>query len=177
MLRCRARPRRTGRTGSAGAGSSVCARAPTADGEGQPSAMSGRSPGVPTENTHRPQNPWLFGEGLDTVLSMYATVFLLLLSALRDSFRGRAALQLEFIALRHQLATMKRNSRRPSPRPPDRLLWVLLSRLLPNWREMLVIVKPETVIGGIEKASDRTGRGSRGGAEADAHRSHAMSAP
>jgi hypothetical protein len=29
----------------------------------------------------------------------------------------------------------------------DRLLWVLLSRLLPNWREMLVIVKPETVIG------------------------------
>jgi hypothetical protein len=27
------------------------------------------------------------------------------------------------------------------------MLWVLLSRLLPNWREMLVIVKPETVIG------------------------------
>ena len=42
---------------------------------------------------------------------------------------------------------MKRTSRRPSLRPTDRLLWVLLSRLLPNWREMLVIVKPETVIG------------------------------
>jgi len=42
---------------------------------------------------------------------------------------------------------MKRNARRPSLRPTDRLLWVLLSRLLPNWREMLVIVKPETVIG------------------------------
>jgi transposase InsO family protein len=78
---------------------------------------------------------------------MYATAFLLLLSPLRDSFRGRAALQLELIALRHQLATMKRTSRRPSLRPTDRLLWVLLSRLLPNWREMLVIVKPETVIG------------------------------
>ena len=39
---------------------------------------------------------------------MYATAFLLRVSALRDSFRGRAALQLELIALRHQLPTMKR---------------------------------------------------------------------
>ena len=78
---------------------------------------------------------------------MHAILFLLLRSALRDSFRERAALQLELIALRHQLATMKRTSRRPSLRPTDRLLLVLLSRLLPNWREMLVIVKPETVIG------------------------------
>jgi len=78
---------------------------------------------------------------------MHAILSLPLLSALRDSFRGRAALQLELIALRHQLATMKRNARRPSLRPTDRLLWVLLSRLLLNWREMLVIVKPETVIG------------------------------
>ncbi len=78
---------------------------------------------------------------------MHATLFFLLLSAFRDSFRGRATLQLELIAVRHQLATMKRNARRPSLRPTDRLLWVLLSRLLPNWRDMLVIVKPETVIG------------------------------
>ena len=78
---------------------------------------------------------------------MYATLFLPLRSALRDSFRGRAARQLELNAVRHQLATMKRPSPRPSLRPTDRLLWVLLSRLLPNWREMLVIVKPETVIG------------------------------
>ena len=42
---------------------------------------------------------------------------------------------------------MRRTSRRPSLRSTDRLLWVLLSRLLPNWREVLVIVKPETVIG------------------------------
>ncbi len=78
---------------------------------------------------------------------MDATTFLRLHSALRDSFCGRAALQLELIALRHRLATMERTSRRPARRPTDRLLWVLLSRLLPNWREMLVIVKPETVIG------------------------------
>ena len=71
---------------------------------------------------------------------MHVTAFLLRLSALRDSFPGCATLQLELIALRHQLATMKRNSRRPSLLPTDRLLWVLLFRFLPNWREMLVIV-------------------------------------
>ncbi len=42
---------------------------------------------------------------------------------------------------------MMRTSRRPSLRPTDCLLWVLLSRFSPNRREMLVIVKPETVIG------------------------------
>ena len=60
-------------------------------------------------------------------------------------------LQLELLALRHQLATMKRISPRPSLRPSDRLLWVLFSRLLPNWRDVLVIVKPETVIGWHQK--------------------------
>ena len=47
----------------------------------------------------------------------------------------------------HQLATMKGNSRRPLLRLTDRLLWVLLFRFLPNWRDMLVIVNPETVNG------------------------------
>ena len=69
------------------------------------------------------------------------------LSELRDTPRSRAALQLELFALRHQLATMKWKSPRPLPRPLDRLVWVLLFRLLPNWRDVLVIVTPETVIG------------------------------
>ena len=74
------------------------------------------------------------------------TIVLLPLSALRDTFRGRAAHQLELFALRHQLATMKRKSPRPLPRRADRPVWVPLFRLLPVWREALVIVKPETVI-------------------------------
>ena len=78
------------------------------------------------------------------------TIVLLPLSALRDTFRGRAAHQLELFALRHQLATMKRKSPRPSPRPlprrADRPVWVPLFRLLPVWHEALVIVNPETVI-------------------------------
>ena len=74
------------------------------------------------------------------------TIVYLLLSELRDTFRSRVALQLELMALRHQLTTMKRKSPRPLLRRADRLFWVLLSRLWPAWREALVIVKPETVI-------------------------------
>ncbi len=78
---------------------------------------------------------------------MFTIVLLAILSVLRDSFRGRAVLQLELLALRHQLATLERISPRPSLRPADRILWVILSRILPNWREVLVIGKPETVVG------------------------------
>jgi transposase InsO family protein len=74
------------------------------------------------------------------------TIVYLLLSELRDTFRSRVALQLELMALRHQLTTMKRKSPRPLLRRADRLFWVLLSRLWSAWREALVIVKPETVI-------------------------------
>jgi transposase InsO family protein len=78
---------------------------------------------------------------------MYAIIVFSFLSTLGDSFRGRALLQLELLALRHQLATIKRTSPPPNLRPADRLLWLVLSRILPNWRDVLVIVKPETVVG------------------------------
>ncbi len=70
---------------------------------------------------------------------MFTIVSLAILSVLRDTFRGRAVLQLELLALRHQLATLERISPRPSVRPADRMLWVVLSRVLPNWREVLVM--------------------------------------
>jgi hypothetical protein len=61
--------------------------------------------------------------------------------------RSRAALQLENVALRHQLLVLQRTR---APRLPlaaaDRLLWVWLSRVWNQWRSTLVIVKPETVI-------------------------------
>ncbi len=78
---------------------------------------------------------------------MYALIVLPFLSMLGDSFRGRAVLQLELLALRHQLAVSERTSPRPNLRSADRLLWVILSRILPTWRDALIIVKPETVVG------------------------------
>ena len=76
------------------------------------------------------------------------SVFLALLLTLRSCARSRAALQLEVLALRHQLQVLNR-SRRPQRlrlAAADRLLWVWMSRVWTEWRANLVIVKPETVI-------------------------------
>ena len=47
------------------------------------------------------------------VWDMYALIVLPFLSTRGDSLRGRAFLQLELLALRHQLAVIKRTSPRP----------------------------------------------------------------
>jgi transposase InsO family protein len=60
--------------------------------------------------------------------------------------RSRAALQLEILALRHQLGVLHRSVKRPKLTTSDRLLWAWLCRVWPDWRSALVIVKPETVI-------------------------------
>lgn len=62
------------------------------------------------------------------------------------SFRSRAILQLEILALRHQLGVLQRSVKRPKLTPADRLLWVWLCRLWPDWRSALIIVQPDTVI-------------------------------
>src|SRR5256885_6935502 len=75
------------------------------------------------------------------------SVLLSFLLTLRTGARSRAALQLEVLALRHQLQVLHRSRhRRVRLAKTDRWLWVLLSRLWTEWRLALVIVKPETVI-------------------------------
>jgi hypothetical protein len=57
------------------------------------------------------------------------------------------ALVLEMVALRHQIAVLKRSgTRRPRFRFSDRLFWLLLARWWPGWRDSLVIVQPATVL-------------------------------
>jgi putative transposase len=75
------------------------------------------------------------------------SVLVSLLQTLRTWARSRAALQLEVLALRHQLHVLQRSRpRRLQLAQADRWLWVVLSRALTGWRTALVIVKPETVI-------------------------------
>ena len=70
-----------------------------------------------------------------------------LLATLRSIFRSRAALELENLALRHQIGVLQRSARkRPKLTAGDRLLRVCLSRLWRDWRSALAIVKPETVV-------------------------------
>jgi putative transposase len=74
-------------------------------------------------------------------------VLISLLAGLMSTLRTRASLQFEILALRHQLTVLQRNRKRQiSLRACDRILWVALARLWPDWRKALRPVKPETVI-------------------------------
>ena len=55
-------------------------------------------------------------------------------------------LAVENLALRQQLAVCKQSIKRPKLRPRDRVFWVWLSKLWPNWSSALAIVQPQTVI-------------------------------
>src|SRR6202158_5510309 len=75
------------------------------------------------------------------------SVLVSLLLTFRTWARSRAALQLEVLALRHQLQVLQRTRpRRLRLAKADRWLWVVLLRVWTEWRTALVIVKPETVI-------------------------------
>jgi len=70
-----------------------------------------------------------------------------LLAILSSVLRPRAALQLENLALRHQIGVLQRSAaKRTKLTSGDRLFWICLSRLWRDWRSALAIVKPETVI-------------------------------
>jgi hypothetical protein len=70
----------------------------------------------------------------------------ILLASLATWFRSRLTMQMELIALRHQIAVYKQSVSRPKLRPADRWLWVGLSRLWPGWQQALEFVQPHTVI-------------------------------
>src|SRR5215831_6207759 len=74
------------------------------------------------------------------------SVLFSLFAVFRFLLRSRAALELENLALRHQLSVLKRSVKRPQLRPTDRCLWVVLSRVWKDWRSALDIVQPATVI-------------------------------
>jgi len=70
-----------------------------------------------------------------------------LFSWLAGRFRSRAELELEVIALRHQLAVLRR--RRPGRArfcSVDRLIWVWLYRVWPRCLDVMVLVKPGTAV-------------------------------
>ena len=73
-------------------------------------------------------------------------VLKLVFLVMRSLFVVRAALAAENLALRQQLAVLQRAARRPRLRRRDRVFWVWLSRIWRNWRSVVVIVRPETVV-------------------------------
>jgi hypothetical protein len=83
--------------------------------------------------------------------SLFVAFFILLAS----TFRTRAALQAEILALRHQLAVFQKNApRRLRLYRCDRLLWVVLYRFWSGWRRCLQMVKPGAVLRWHRRASE-----------------------
>jgi hypothetical protein len=79
-------------------------------------------------------------------------VILALVEAVVATLKTRQQLCLEVLALRHQVQVLQRGKKRPTLKAVDRLLWVGLKKVWPGWRNPLVIVRPETVVGWHRKA-------------------------
>ncbi len=69
-----------------------------------------------------------------------------LLKTIFSALRTQRTLALENLALRQQLAILSRTMKQPRLTRTDRLFWVFLSRICRDWAQVLVVVKPETVI-------------------------------
>jgi len=96
-------------------------------------------------------------------------VFATLLATLSSTVRSRAALELENLALRHQIGVLQRSARkRPKLTSVDRrVVWAWLSHIWSEWRSALAIVQPEIVLAGTARAfvSSRHGRFGEAGRE------------
>jgi putative transposase len=72
----------------------------------------------------------------------------LLLGTLADLTREKSELMAENALLRQQLIILRRQVKRPVCRKTDRLLLVLLARMVRTWKQALFLVQPETLLRG-----------------------------
>ena len=70
----------------------------------------------------------------------------LLLGTLTDLARGKSELVAENALLRQQLIILGRQVKRPACTKTDRMLLVLLARMVHTWKQALFIVQPETLL-------------------------------
>ena len=68
-----------------------------------------------------------------------------LLVGFRSVLQDRMGLLLEGFALRHQIIILKRSASRPNFNSFDRLIWIILATVWPDWKQGLEIIQPETV--------------------------------
>lgn len=69
-----------------------------------------------------------------------------LLGTFADMTRGKSELLAENALLRHQLVILRRQIKRPVYKKRDRLLMVLLARMVRTWKQALFLVQPETLL-------------------------------
>jgi putative transposase len=69
-----------------------------------------------------------------------------MLGALTNLARSKSELVAENALLRQQLIILRRQVKRPACTKTDRLLLVLLARIVRSWKQALIIVQPETLL-------------------------------
>jgi putative transposase len=72
--------------------------------------------------------------------------FVLLAGVILQLFHSRRVLLLENLALRQQLAALKRRHPKPRLSAFDKFFWVLARRFWSGWKQTLIMVDPETVV-------------------------------
>jgi putative transposase len=70
------------------------------------------------------------------------------LSTLTDLGRSKSELIAENVLLRQQLIVLRREVKRPTFTRTDRILLVLLARLVRTWQQALLLVQPDTLLRG-----------------------------
>ena len=101
---------------------------------------------------------------------MFAIAFLFV-RALWDCFKSPRRLEAENLILRHQINVLQQRApRRLYLTWADRALFVWLYRRFPRILDAITIVRPETIVLGIVRASVRSGDGSRALSVADRDR-------
>src|SRR6516225_2989784 len=70
----------------------------------------------------------------------------LVLGTFADVPKSKAELLTENALLRYQLIILRRQVKRPVYRKSDRLLLVLLARMVRTWKQALFLVQPETLL-------------------------------
>ena len=71
---------------------------------------------------------------------------ILVVTFLRSFFKSRHQLVLENLALRQQVAMLRLSVKRPRATVADKLFWILFSRYMDGWREVLHALHPDTVV-------------------------------
>src|SRR4029450_8071179 len=80
------------------------------------------------------------------LFSVFYTVLWQILQLLALRFRSNDFKDLEILVLRHELAMLRRRTRRPAIKPFDRLFLTAASRLLPRARWPAFLITPATLL-------------------------------
>ena len=70
----------------------------------------------------------------------------MLFTFLASLFKSRRQLALENLALRQQVTMLRQSVKRPHATTADKLCWILFSRYVDDWRQMLHGLHPDTVV-------------------------------